>query len=101
VAGATNLTVLAFCLSYCFLCLNTNIVFKDFRQAIEGKFILTSNQILLNILLLWLSGLQIPFKFFLEKEFLFILYEELKNRSVSSKILETQSQHYSAQAITQ
>lgn len=96
VAGATNLSVLAFCLSYCFLCLNTNIVFKDFRQAIEGNFELSTNQILLNVLLLWLTSLQIPFKFFLEKEFLFILYEELKNRSVSSKILETQAQLYSA-----
>jgi hypothetical protein len=101
VAGATNLTVLGFCLSYCFLCINTNIVFKDFRQAIEGNFDVKANQIALNVLLLWLTSLQIPFKFFLEKEFLFILYEELKNMSVSSRILETQAQLYSAQAITQ
>jgi len=76
-------------------------VFKDFRQAIEGNFDVKTNQIVLNVLLLWLTSLQIPFKFFLEKEFLFILYEELKNMSVSSKILETQVQLYSAQAITQ
>ena len=76
-------------------------MFKDFRQAIEGNFDVKTNQIALNVLLLWLTSLQIPFKFFLEKEFLFILYEELKNMSVSSRILETQAQLYSAQAITQ
>ena len=29
---------------------------------------------------------QIPFKFYLTKEFLFVLYDELKNSGISSKI---------------
>jgi hypothetical protein len=33
-----------------------------------------------------LIAMQIPFKFYLTKEFLFILYDELKNRGLSSKI---------------
>ena len=32
--------------------------------------------------------IQIPFKFYLTKEFMFILYDELKNQGLSSKINE-------------
>jgi len=39
-----------------------------------------------NVLLLFVTSLQIPFKFFLEKEFLFIIYDEIVNESVSQKI---------------
>ena len=42
----------------------------------------------INLVLFWLMFLQIPFKFFLEKEFLFILYDELKHKSISSKVVE-------------
>jgi hypothetical protein len=35
VAGITNLSILGFCITYCLLCLNTNIVFKDYREAIN------------------------------------------------------------------
>ena len=88
VAAATNLTVLGFCFLYSVLCLSTNIVFTNFKDAIYDSKILIPNKILLNVLLLFVTSLQIPFKFFLEKEFLFILYDELKNKSVSTKILD-------------
>lgn len=49
-----------------------------------------------------LIAVQIPFKFYLTKEFLFILYDELKNRGISSKIEDLrayssngENQHYS------
>jgi hypothetical protein len=40
-------------------------------------------KLVINLILFWLMTLQIPFKFFLEKEFLFILYDELKNIGIS------------------
>lgn len=88
VAATTNLTVLTFCIIYCLLCLNTSVVFKDFREAINNTFTVQGNKILVNSMMIWLTCLQIPFKFFLEKEFLFILYDELRNRSISSKVQE-------------
>jgi hypothetical protein len=84
----TNVYVLIFCIAYCVLCLNTNIVFKDFREAIINQFSITGDKIIVNVMILWLTCLQVPFKFFLEKEFLFILYDELRNRSISSKVEE-------------
>ena len=45
-----------------------------------------------NVLLMFLGFLmiivQIPFKFYLTKEFLFVLYDELKNSGISSKIMD-------------
>ena len=44
---------------------------------------------------------QIPFKFYLTKEFIFVLYDEIKNRGLSSKIEDlrgyanSESPHYS------
>jgi hypothetical protein len=91
VAGVTNLSIFAFCLAYCLLSLNTNIVFRDYREAINKHFEVPANKIIVNVILFWLMALQIPFKFFLEKEFLFILYDELKHRSISSKVNEIQT----------
>ncbi len=87
VGTVTNLTVLAFCLVYSFLCLGSGIVFKSFKDTSYNDFSLTS-QIMTNVILVFVASLQIPFKFFLEKEFLFIIYDELVNQSVSKKILE-------------
>lgn len=75
-----------FCGGYIVACLATNIVFKDFREPIIKAFDVEANQIIANVTLLIISALQIPFKFFLQKEFLFIMYDELKNKSVSKKV---------------
>lgn len=88
VAGITNLSILGFCITYCLLCLNTDIVFRDYREAINKHFDVLGNKIAVNLILFWLMSLQIPFKFFLEKEFLFILYDELRHKSISSKVIE-------------
>jgi amino acid transporter len=88
VAGVTNFSILGFCIAYCLLCLNTSIVFKDYREAINSHFDVLGNKIAVNAILLWLMCLQIPFKFFLEKEFLFILDDELRHRSISTNVIE-------------
>jgi hypothetical protein len=91
VAGVTNLSIFGFCLAFCLLGLNTNTVFRDYREAINKHFEVKANKIIVNVALFWLMSLQIPFKFFLEKEFLFILYDELKHQSISSKVNEIQT----------
>lgn len=90
VATATNLTALGFCILYSALSLSSNIVFTSFRDVFMRNFEIPFNKILVNVILLFVTILQIPFKFFLQKEFLFIMYDELKNRNVSTKITEMQ-----------
>jgi hypothetical protein len=96
VAGITNISILIFCIIFCVLSLNTDIVFKDYREAINKKFEVSGNKVAINLILFWLMSLQIPFKFFLEKEFIFILYDELKSRSISSKVTEIQNKLFAA-----
>ena len=101
VAGATNLSILAYCLTYCLLCLNTSIVFKDFKEAIYMAFDVPEYKLAINLILFWLMFLQIPFKFFLEKEFLFILYDELKDLGVSESVDGIQRDLYAERGYNQ
>jgi hypothetical protein len=57
VATATNLSVLTFCILFVAFSLSTNIVFKEFRDAILQRFNLEANKILVNVLLLWIMCL--------------------------------------------
>ncbi len=85
-----------FCFAFCILSLYTDIVFRDYREAINKIFDVTGNKVAINLILFWLMSLQIPFKFFLEKEFIFILYDELKNKSISSRVEEIQNKLFAA-----
>lgn len=100
VAVTTNVTVLVFCIVYAILCISTDCVFSSFNQAIY-RDIKLPNKILVNVLLLFVTSLQIPFKFFLQKEFLFIFYDELKNKGVSTKIIDRRKKFFSPNQITQ
>ena len=57
VGTAVNGLVLVFIIVYTTLCLSTNIVFGDFREAIYDKFEVPGNKILANIILLCITML--------------------------------------------
>jgi hypothetical protein len=90
----TNSIILVFCGIYSLVCLASSVIFTDFRNAVFNEYV-PATKIELNFILMLVTMLQIPFKFFVEKEFLFILYDELKNRGTSRKVLGVQEKYYS------
>jgi hypothetical protein len=76
-------------------------VFKDFKEAIYMAFDVPEYKLAINLVLFWLMFLQIPFKFFLEKEFLFILYDELKDLGVSESVDGIQRDLYAERGYNQ
>ena len=88
VSTVTNVIILLYCISYSFLCLSQSLVFKDFRQTVQEHYLHQArvNGYAVNGLIVFVTSLQIPFKFFVAKEFLFIMYDELRNYSLSDKV---------------
>jgi|LauGreDrversion4_2_1035121.scaffolds.fasta_scaffold815061_1 hypothetical protein len=68
-------------------------------------YVIPQVRVIYNVIFMFLGFLmiivQIPFKFYLTKEFLFLLYDELKNSGISSKIMDlkqfdnNENPHYS------
>lgn len=46
-----------------------------------------ANGIIINGTIVFVTSLQIPFKFFVAKEFFMIMYDELLNYSISDKVI--------------
>lgn len=64
-------------------------MFVDFRNTVNDKsYTIPRNGYLVNGIIVFVTSLQIPFKFFVSKEFLFIMYDEIKNKGLSKKIIE-------------
>ena len=96
-ATSVNISILVFCIVYSVLCINADLVFKELMEifTLNPKSYTGKNYLLCGMLLI-VTCRQIPFKFFLEKEFLFILYDELRNASVSTKITDMKRQNLAA-----
>ncbi|CDW84551.1 UNKNOWN [Stylonychia lemnae] len=80
-----NLIILAFVLLFCFFSTRANIVISS-TKAIANQQVPGLNQNVIQSILFTASILQISFAFFLGKEFVLTLYDELKNKSLSNKI---------------
>ncbi|CDW85733.1 UNKNOWN [Stylonychia lemnae] len=102
VSITTNLIILGYSVAYSVLCLSSSIVFKDFRETVDDtNETVKANGYLVNGMIVVVTLLQIPFKFFVSKEFLFIMYDELRNCGLSNKVDQMQKKVYGNLGYTQ
>jgi len=63
-------------------------VFKDFRETVnDDMYTEKINGYFVNGIIVFVTLLQTPFKFFVSKEFLFIMYDEIKNSEIPMNII--------------
>jgi hypothetical protein len=75
-----------------YLSINVNVdyskgIFSD-SQAVFQSLMLNPLGLTMNILRIAISMCSFPFQFYIGKEFFFMLFDELKNKSLSKKIDE-------------